>query len=86
MEPFTRKRVYDQTIEFDFILRSGKRVKLFQLPVFKETVFFTDQHGALFIQCCSEKIYTIQRDGAIKTKEEFVNAVYMYRTGMSRSE
>jgi hypothetical protein len=80
MEALTRKRVYDNTIEFEYILSSGRRVKLFQLPVFKETAFFTDIQGTLFIQCCSGKSYPICRNRVIKAKLEFVDAVYAYRT------
>jgi hypothetical protein len=80
MEALTKKRVYDNTIEFEYILSSGRRVKLFQLPVFKETAFFTDAQGALFIQCCSGKSYPIYRDRVIRTKAGFVDAVYAYRT------
>jgi hypothetical protein len=83
---FSKESISNHTVEFDYIMESGKRVKIFQLPVFEATTFFTSLHGFLYLQTSSCKVFLIASDSLIYKKENFVDAVWNFRVGNHSSK
>lgn len=83
---FSKESISKHTVEFDYIIASGKRIKIFQLPVFEATTFFTTLHGFLYLQTSSCKAFLITSDPRIYKKEDFVDAVWNFRVGNHSSK